>query len=62
MYDIILNLYPELSVLTLSPISVNAYMPRIFAKNPLNKGNLILTGYNDPIYCKICKEYHITNI
>jgi hypothetical protein len=20
------------------------------------------TGYNNPIYCKICKEYHITNI
>ena len=27
------NLYPELSVLTLSPISVNAYMPRILAKS-----------------------------
>ena len=27
------NLYPELSVLTLNPISVDAYMPRILAKS-----------------------------
>jgi hypothetical protein len=27
------NFDPELSVLTLSPISVNAYMPRILAKS-----------------------------
>jgi hypothetical protein len=33
LYMYLSNLYPELSVLTLSPISVNAYMPRILAKS-----------------------------
>jgi hypothetical protein len=34
-----INLYPELSVRTLSSISVNVYMPRILAKFRLLKGS-----------------------
>ena len=44
------NLYPELSLHSLQSLSTPICQESW--QNP----------FNDPIYCKICKEYHITNI